>query len=511
MRKRLRTLVILGVVVAVLAGGLSVLLLTEPAETPNNGVTTTTADPALKLLSITREESDDDKDLPPLVSAATITQGDTTFELTLNADNELYVKGYEKLPTNLTKTNSFVSNVTTVNALQKITGTGDDAAFGFDKPTATAEITYYDGTKATFTLGKEAPASAGYYFRLSGNSGTFLVSSYLATALTQPPSTYVGTVLVTAPVVKSDDTAGAAVLRDLSMEGPALDRPYSYRLVTEADRSEHAYAPYILTAPYLRTTDSNKLGQNVMSATAVTASQAVAPFPTEAHLEEYGLKTPSITATVRLAVRTTKQEKNDAGETVDKTEYYNLATHTFKIGKEVDGSYYVLVDDIDCVYLVSASQIPWAELSYEDCVTPLMFLKDIGTVSKITIAFDGKTTVFDLIHFPEEEDYDEKLVAKMDGETVDTDNFRDFYQLLMAVERAGAAPAEPTGDPVFTVTYTDAETAYVTTVDMYQHSASVYIGVFDNGDVFRIKGSEIDHLLRQCRNMREGKEVQLGR
>ncbi len=509
MRKKLRTLLILGVVVAVLAGALSVLLLTEPEENTNSVTTTTTADPALKLLTVTRPEGDKSED--PLVTSAVITQGDVTFELVQNSDKELYVKGYEKLPTSATKASGFISQVTTITALQKITGTADDAAFGFDKPTATAEVTYYDGTKATLTLGKAAPASTGYYFRISGKEGTFLVSSGLANVLTQAPATYVGTVLMTAPVVKTDDTAGAAVLRDVTMEGPALDRPYSYRLVTEADRSEHLYASYILTAPYARTTNTNVLGQNVLGATSVTASSAVVPFPTAAQLEEYGLKTPAYTATLHTSVRTTKEELDADGNTVEKTEYYNTQLHTFKVGKEVDGSYYVMIDDIDCIYLVSGIQIPWAGLSYEDCVTPLMFLKDIGTVSKITVDFEGKNTVFDLQHFPDEEDRDKMLVVKMDGKQVNTDNFRTFYQLLMGVERAGAAPADPTGDPVFTITYTDAETGVVTKIDMYQHSASVYIGVFDNGDVFRIKGSEIDHLLRQCRNMLEGKTVQLGR
>ena len=233
MRKRLRNLIISVVVVALLVGALSVLLLTAPNEeggtdTTNTGdsnvTTAPTADPTLTLLTVTREESDD-KNLPPLGSAATVTQGDTTVELVLNGKNELYAKGYEKLPINTTAINSFISRVTSVVALQKITGTGDDAAFGFDKPTATAEITYYDNSKATFTLGKKAAGSVGYYFRLSGKDGVFLVSSFLANALTQPSSAYIDTLLMTAPAVKSDDTAGAAVLRDVTMEGPALDRP----------------------------------------------------------------------------------------------------------------------------------------------------------------------------------------------------------------------------------------------------------------------------------------------
>lgn len=517
MRKQLRLLAIIGVAVLVLGVALGVLLLTQPEESEESSAVEESSDTSVELLKVEREEtsseeSSKEEETASLVKEAVVTYDGETYTIRQDENGQLCVKGYEKLPVGTTNLESFEEAVTAITAIQPITGTGNDADYGLDKPTATAVITYYDGTKVTLTLGNAAPQNVGYYFRISSVDGIYLVSSDLASQLMQASTMYIGTTLMVDPEVKEDDENGQAVLRDVTLKGPGVDREYSYRLVADSDGSEFAYTTYVLTYPYMRATNSNTLGESILTATSVYATAAVVPFPTDAQLEKYGLDTPHITATINTAVQTstTTEASNEDEEDVTVTSYYNVQPHTFRLSEAKDGMFYVLFDDVDCIYQIATTALPWATLSYEDCVTSLMFLKDITTVSKMSFTYNGKTTAFALTHYPEEEDNEKNLVVTMDGKTIPTDYFRSFYQILMGVERGGVAPAKPTGKPVISFDYTDKDTGVTTTIELFEHSASVYIGRFDGGDIFKIRASEVDTLLRQYQNLLDGKEVLLG-
>lgn len=518
MRKQLRLLAIIGAVVLLLGVLLGVLVLTQPEEDASSEESSAASDASVELLTVKREEASSEesgaeKDASSLIKEATVTYDGETYTMQQKADGTLCIKGYEKLPVATAYFDSFEKAVTSIVAVQEIVSTGVDADYGLDKPLATATVTYYDGTKATMTLGAAAPQDAGYYFRLSGKEGIYLVESDLAGTLMQPSVSYIGTTLITAPVVKENSkTEDTVVLRDVTMKGPGLDREYSYRLVADDDSGEYVYSTYVLTYPYMRATDSNKLGETVLSATSVYATMAVAPFPKKADLEKYGLATPHITATIHTAVQAveTIEASSEDEEDTTVTSYYNVQEHTIRLSKVEGGFFYALVDDIDCIYMISTSALEWATLTYEDCVTPLMFLKDITTVSEMTFTYNGKTTTFGMTHNPEEEDNEKNMTVTMDGKPVVTDHFRSFYQVLMGIERGGAAPTGPSGKADIAFTYNDIGTDDVVTIELFKHSASIYIGRFDGGDIFKVRASEIDYLIRQYQNLLDGKEVLLG-
>ena len=509
MRKQLRLLAIIGAVV---------LVLTQPEEAASSEEESVVSDTSVELLTVKREESSseesgEEEDSSSLIKEATVTYDGETYTMQQLADGSLCIKGYEKLPVESSYFDSFEKAVTSIVATQEIVSTGVEADYGLDKPQATAVITYYDGTKATLTLGSAAPQSAGYYFRISGKDGIYLVDSDLAGTLMQPSLAYIGTTLITAPVVKEDSkTEDTVVLRDVTLKGPGVDRDYSYRLVADDDSSEYAYSTYVLTYPYKRATNTNNLGETILTSTSVYANMAVVPFPTDDDLKKFGLDTPSITATIHTAVQAveTIEASSEDEEDTTVTSYYNVQEHVLRLSEVVDGCFYALVDDIDCIYQISTTALEWANLSYEDCVTTLTFLKDITTVSEMTFTYNGKTTTFGMTHYPEEEDNEKNMVVTMDGKTITTGYFRSFYQVLMGIDRAGAAPAEPTGEPVIAFTYNDIDSDEVVTIELFQHSASVYIGRFDGGDIFKVRASEIDYLLRQYQNLLDGKEVLLG-
>ncbi len=512
MKKQLRLLAILGAVVVVLGAALSVVLLTKPEDSGDSSAEES-SDTSITLLEIKKQkETSGEESAVSRIKEAVIKTGSETYTVCRDKDGQLYVKGYEKLPVQTSLFDSLETELTKIVATQEIKFSGNDADYGLDKPTATAEVTYDDGTKATLTVGAAAPQDAGYYFRISGKDGVYLVDSGLADALGYSAVSYIGTTLYAAPAVKSDDENGSAVLRDVTMKGPGLEREYSYRMAVADDGSEFTYCTYVLTYPYKRSTNTNTLGESIAGATSLLADTAVVPFPKTADLKKYGLDTPAINAEIHTAVQTstTSEPSEVSGESKTITSFYNVQEHTIKISAVKNGTFYVLVDDIDCIYQVSASSLPWATLSYEDCVTSLMFLKDITTVNKMSFTFNGKTHQFALTHYPDEDDNEKNMAVTMDGKTINTSYFRSFYQVLMGVDRAGAAPEAPKGTPEISFTYTDKDTNRSTLIELFPYSASVYIGRFDKGDTFKVRASTVDELLRQYQNLIDGKEVLLG-
>ena len=106
------------------------------------------------------------------------------------------------------------------------------------------------------------------------------------------------------------------------------------------------------------------------------AIRAVKAHPTAAQLKEYGLDKPYSTAEITLCGAVLKVHRRRQ----DNRHFYNTTKHTVKLGKKDDeGNYYALVNDINAIYLVAPSSVPWAELKYDDIASEMLFLRDIQT------------------------------------------------------------------------------------------------------------------------------------
>ena len=89
-----------------------------------------------------------------------------------------------------------------------------------------------------------------------------------------------------------------------------------------------------------------------------------------------------------------------------------MREHTVILGKkDEDGNYYAMIDDYDVIYLVSPSSVPWAETTYNDIATTMLFSKMITDVKSVTVTVNGKQTVFELTHYPDAEERDDQMVV----------------------------------------------------------------------------------------------------
>lgn len=505
MSKQVRTLIIAGVAVLALIGLLLGLLFLLPEKGGEESSTTTSS----STITVLDKSTDaDGKTVSDPVSKVVIRRGDASYTVAPDEEGQLLVSGFEDLPVNTSALSTLTSNLATITASRKVADTSENAAdYGLDKPQATAEVTYADGTTATVELGSENPVKDGYYVRVSTDEAIYIAESGLSTVLLKEAEAYIGTSLITAPATREDDESGQAMVYGMNLSGTVRSaKPFSFRVYQEGDPEALSSFTYVTSSPRVYGIDSSEDVQSTFSgSTTLSAVQAVKAHPTGEDLKTYGLDDPYSVSELTLAIQTTNTDDDGNSSTV----YYNKTAHTIKLGgKNEDGNYYALVDDYDVVYAINPSSVSWAEVQYSDMLSKFLFMTNIADVSSISVLAGGKETTFRLEHFPDAEENDDKLKVTVDGTVYPTGDFRNLYQVFMRVDRYGDTDETPSGDPDVTFTLKPTDTSSGSIVArFYKLNASLYLCQIEGGDAYTVKASDVQKMLNQMNNYLEGKEV----
>lgn len=502
-KARFRTLAATLAGVVVLAG--AVVLLTQvlrPEDEPDSEPEV--PDTSVVLLDKTRDANGNTLDAPVKTVHVSSLLGDYT--LATNKDGVLKLENAADLTVNSTSVQDVVDAVASVTANDTIvTAPESFADYGLDNPTLTVEVTYADNSTAKMEMASLAVGSQ-YYLRLNGGDTVYLVGAALPNAVMQKPEEFVGLAMIASPAADASDASGSAVLKEISLTGTVRDNVITtVRRKLQSDSGEFANSTYLLTEPYVADTNVTTVS-NVFGTTDLYASDVEKLYPTEAQLEEYGLKTPHSVAKLTLAIYTYTA---DADGNVLTESYYNESTHLLLLGNQTeDGDYYAMADTMDVVFVVSADSVTWAEMTYHDLANQYLFLRNLDTLSSIACTLDGRTYDFTFRHFPDETNLDKKLLVTMDGQEYPTDQFRELYKVLMTLYRTGADPAEPQGEPLLTVRVRSAAEEYTDReVSIYPYSGSVYIARANNGDTYKVTASRVDDAMQQIRNYLHGDKV----
>lgn len=509
MSKRVRNLLIAVAALVVSAVGVwGVLTLLPGGNTPadeDTTTTTTTAAPAIVIVDKRYDASGAEVSAP--VMTIDIQNREDAFTVATDDDGTMAVTAYNDLPVDSAAITALCDNLAYLTALSKPAANEDDAAYGFADPTATVNVTYHDGTTATILFGDASKGSDGYYCRREGDSTLYIVETAIAEGFMTKGLDLIGKTLIAPPAVNAGDDAGKASLFRLWLTGSCREQPIE--IVTDTDGAYPALtymSTFYIKEPYLRSIDSDLFSTMSGMMTSLVASGVEMVHPTADALESYGLADPHSVAAFTLAVTATASGEN--GGTV--TTHYNDREHMVMLGAtNADGYYYALVDGIDIVYLLAPTAVPWAELSYVDLVSKLLFMKDITTVDTITISDAGTVTAFDLTHYPNKEKHDDQLVVKADGKTYGTADFRTLYALMMSIHKVDDKEegATPTGEPVlkWELTFTDGTAPM--TIALYDMTASRYLCVADDGEESAVSISDAEDFVRQYRNYLKGDPV----
>ncbi len=496
MSKRIRSLILAAVLVAVLVGGvLAVRLLPEPEADASSAASATTGTTLPALI----DKAETDKSYT--VKEAVVTLENETFTVKPDADGVMAVEAYADLPRRTEMLESLLKALTTIRpaSLVKEQATDEElTACGFDKPQAAVSVTYENGSTYAFEIGKLDPGGkTNSYFREADSRAVYLMGSSFVSSVTQGSTSYIGLTMITAPSPNSDDSTGKAQLMELRLSGSLRPTPVVLRYKTaEDDKRLSLASPYTITAPYYRTTDSQVTTGWQTGLNTLTAASVAAVHPTAEQLVEYGLSDPRSVGELTLAVY---QEGSEEADPV----VYNGVSFTVRLGgKDESGNYYAMLDGVDIVYTVAASNVPWAEEQYGDLLADFLFLEYITDLKSVTLTLDGKENCLVLTHGKDENDKDTMAVT-LDGVAYDDSGMRSLYQVLMSIHRLKETEeaAAPEGESVITMklAFTDEEKEPFE-VSLYAYSANRYLCRQPDGDTYLVKASEVETMLAQVRS-----------
>lgn len=499
---------------------LVVMLLNKQAPTTEDGGTTPsdTIVETPKITLLNKAGDSETKGTP--MKQIDIQNEDGNYTIRYDDTTRLYhIVGYEDIHLDTELLLTLRTHAETIEATEQIKDASNLAAFGLDKPQATATITYTDDSTARLFLGNTTPSESGYYGQLEGTEGVYIFEADTVSLFRFRSTAFVHTALSAPPSVKADDKNGKPLLKEVTFSGTAHPVPLVMRRSYYNDSEELTYFSYIITAPYTRcTTDavSNAMGQ----VQAIMADQALVLHPTEADKEKMGFNNPLIDIKLTMAVETEEESEADSAPTTgsavaDKNStpkiYYNSIDYHITVGSvDENGNYLTMVDGIDVIFLVSKESYGFFfDRTYQNSVNDFLFFKSIEDLSSLSVKLNGNSYTFDLTHYPEKEEPDDKLKVTMDSKVYSTEDFRELYQLLMGLKRYGIPEKEPTSEVPLEIALYDTEGKLYLGAKYYNTSGSLCTVETSEGELFTTRWSDVAFFIQQVDNYLNGRDVLL--
>ena len=497
--------VAIAVLLMTLLGGEQVQSNTDDGDTTQSTQADNGTNPAIVLLDKT---GDADKGITASrLASIDIKNKEDAFTIRYDETAKSYViKGYEDIDLDASLITTLRKFTETITATDQVQSVSSLAAFGLDNPQSTAAITFSDGSTATVSIGNQTPSKSGYYTQIKGDDNVYIFDTNAVTLFRATAPAFASTQLIATPTIKTDDKYGTALLRDITLSGSAFSSPLSLRRSNHNDSEEMSYFSYLITTPYFRAVrDSvaNALGQFK----GMSADQALFLHPTDEQLKKLGFHSPLFTIEATMAVETEEETKSE--DEVAKKIYYNSAEYRITVGsKDENGNYIVMMDGIDAIFLVGKVSYSYLfDMTYENTVNEFLFVKNIDSISRVNIRYNGNEHEFTLSHYPNKEDADDQLVIKEGDKVYSTSDFRNLYGLMLKLERHGQTDKKPDSDVPLEITLYDLSGELCLSAKYYNASGSLCVVETNENELFTTRWSYISFFIQQVDNYLNGRDV----
>ena len=475
LRRRTFTVVLSSVAVVLLSVILLIVMLpssTPQEDTDGSASSNSQAEtkPSIPLLDKTGNSTSNST--ATYVQEVSFSNNNESFTISYNAEEKVYVlKGYEDLSLSLDMVLSLRKFTEKIQALEQVSNASNLAAFGLDKPQATATITYTDHTSTSIRIGAVTPSKNGYYGQFGDSNEVYIFSSDSGALFCSRAASFIDTLLIATPEVKSDDKNGLALLRNATYTGKSFATPVTLRRTNHLDNEVFSYFSYLISDPYLRAVNdvtANALGQFK----SLSAEQALLLHPTAKQKSALGFDTPLLQLKLTMSVET--EEDTDSDNPPKK--YYNTVDYILTVGSvNADGNYVVMRDGIDAIFLVSKEKFSYLfDLTYENAVNEFLFIRQIESIGRIVIRLDNNTEYdFKLTHYPKEEKANDQLRVTSGDKVYSTEHFRKLYELMLNLRRYDSKPEKPSGEVPLEITLYDNDGLVYLSAKYYNTSGSL--------------------------------------
>lgn len=368
------------------------------------------------LVFLTREPGGDESSGTTSSSSVTLYSGDKEnivklrvenkdgdFTITRTGKEEWKVEGLSDYPVDDSSVESTLSRASSFVARRVVAeSAGDLSEYGLDKPIASFHVEFEDGSSHELLIGSEVPGGNGYYVKEKDSDKIYISETSGSYAFWFDKKLS----FIDLTLSESIATEDQMKITNIIFAGSARKERIVLRPVTdEESEEENNMDTYKIVEPYYFSPHPDRLSNFISSiGSGLTAIEAVALVDSPKVLKSYGLDNPPYTISYTFENKTVKLSIGDKDES--------------------DDTYYVMVDGKKVVYKMSASVLTYAEWQLKDILAATVYVF-IDTVDSIRV----KTGSVDYTYKLTGED--DELKVTLGSKTLDTDNFRRLYQILL--------------------------------------------------------------------------------
>ncbi len=463
MKKNAKILIASAAGIVVLGGAVLALTLTKPVDTTESAVSS-----AEEEIPVTAYKADD-------IATLKITNENGEFTIVREGSEKWSVSSIPQDYANNSAYSSVISSAALIEAKQTVESDGDLAKFGFEKPTATFNMTFKDGKheEITCTIGMKNEGENAWYLKTDKDDTVYLVAnSNVSFAMGEDLDFVSLTGLIDAYDADND------IVNRIRIERPDLEKDIVLDKLPEKDADKEfasVYVAYEMSSHNNILVDDELAQKVTFGMFELTAVDAVVVKPTDEDKKKYGLDEPSCTVTmVKNEDKVTKLYIGDAVYNETKNE------ETGEVTKTIIG-YYAMITGKDVVYIVEPDSVPWTTVEPEDILYRLIFTPYIYYLDAV-VAKDS-----------ENKEYKLEIVGdssnssfKYNGETLDSAKFKSFYQYLLSAYAEEIYLEPLTADNKFVGSFTydyREEDEKSDTVELYSSENDRTCIIVVNGDV----------------------------
>lgn len=412
MSKKIRSILV-GLAVLLVLTGVSLTLVLwpkAPEETPSTVTPVPTVDPLvgedalLQTMQVTNEKG----------SYVIDKVGARIWKVTDLTD-------FSQLTTTIEVLVNTLSDLTPVELVEE--NSTDLAQYGLQSPVVSVKMTFEDGDKYEVQLGDYTYNKQHFYVRLANSRDVYIVGTDKLDALLKNSYTFLDHNIYPALPTDTEGNPEYPQINTLTIARKDLEEPMTFNQVDpDAPDTLNAYATLGLRmeSPVQAELISEPCFATFFSCFGLSGTEILATNPTAEQLETYGLQDPQASFYIRF--RESSELKLMVGHGIDQNG--EIAQNVTDIV-----SYYLMREGTDIVYLVNRTAVPWVEIQPNRFVSALAMVPNLVDLSGTTVTLDGKKYEFEII-LPEGAENTDELEAKVNGQTVDPKQFKQYMQLL---------------------------------------------------------------------------------
>lgn len=430
MKKNIKIIIICLIAVLVLGGAAAALLLTAPEKEEED--TSSEAEETSQLMY--------DKD-PKDISEINITNEHGTYTIARvgsGDDAKWAVEGISGVPLSSDSLGNVIENAAALTAQQLVTDAPEDISiYGLDKPSAKVNTVFSDSsnTVKTLLLGNEVPDGMNRYFMLEGDPAVYTVSKTDVQYFFNDKYDLINKVIYTSKTASDEnDTTDYTRINKMTITRKDLD----YAVVIEYDTRidddgiiTGNSSSYVMTSPAFRDLNPEASSEVMSGIFGLTAGSVEFIDPSEDDIAACGLSEPE--AIVKMEI--------NGGDTVS---LYIGGVCYDDEGKKIGR--YVVADGINIIYSIDESRLPWLTFEPIRIVTSTYTSNYVFNVESMDITGKGLD-----MHFTMTGSSDDDFAVKLNGEDVDKDKFKTFYQFILRAPSNDFVSEETDEEPVLSI------------------------------------------------------------